>query len=80
MSAVYGGDSRFLYAAAIEALVDGETVPYRDIVLINAAASLIVAGKAKDLKDGVGQAARSIDDGKARAALDAMVTITNSGE
>ena len=66
-------------AAAIEDLVDGKPGPYRDIVLFNAAASLIVAGKAFDLKDGVAQAARSIDDGAARAALDKMVDITNSG-
>ena len=66
-------------AAAIEGLVDGKPGPYRDIVLFNAAASLIVAGKASDLRDGVAEAARSIDDGAARASLDKMVDITNSG-
>ena len=73
-----GGDGGH-NAAAIEGLVDGQPGPYRDIVLFNAAASLIVADKASDLKDGVAQAARSIDDGAARAALDKMVDITNSG-
>ena len=48
-------------------------------MLFNVAASLIVAGKASDLKDGVAQAARSIDDGAARAALDKMVDITTRG-
>lgn len=74
-----GGDGAH-NAAAIEALVDGEAGPYRDIVLINAAAGLMIAGKADGLKDGVDQAARSIDDGRARAALDGMVKITNSGK
>ncbi len=73
-----GGDGGH-NAAAIEGLVDGQPGPYRDIVLFNAAASLIVAGKASDLKDGVAQAARSIDNGNARAVLDKMVDITNLG-
>lgn len=55
----------------------GETGPLRDVVLLNSAAALIVAGKAKDLKEGVGLAATSIDGGKAAAALARMVAITN---
>ena len=74
----HGGDGAH-NAAAIEGLVDGQPGPYRDIVLFNAAASLIVAGKASNLKDGVAQAARSIDNGNARAVLDKMVDITNLG-
>ncbi len=72
-----GGDAE-VNAAAIRDLVAGETGPYRDIVLFNAAASLIVAGKAGDLKQGVALAAAAIDDGKAGAALDKLVEITNA--
>ncbi|MBT6094168.1 MAG: anthranilate phosphoribosyltransferase [Rhodospirillaceae bacterium] len=73
-----GGDGAY-NAAAINALVDGEAGPYRDIVLMNAAASLIIADKADDLKAGVALAAAAIDDGKARAALDKLIEISNSG-
>ena len=72
-----GGDAKY-NAAAIEALVDGQVGPYRDIVLFNAAASLIVAGKAEDLKGGVSRAAQSIDEGSALKVLKNMIEITNS--
>jgi len=72
-----GGDPE-ANAEAIREMLAGATGPYRDIVLYNAAASLIVAGKAADLKQGVAIAARSIDEGAARAALDKLVAITNS--
>jgi anthranilate phosphoribosyltransferase len=71
-----GGDAK-TNAAAITALLDGASGPYRDIVLLNAAAALIIAGKAGDLKNGAGLAAEAIDNGKARAALAALVAITN---
>ena len=64
-------------AARLQALLRGEEGPLRDVVLLNSAAALIVAGKAKDLKDGVALAAKSIDGGKAAAALARMVAITN---
>lgn len=73
-----GGDAAN-NALAIRALLDGEKGPYRDVVLFNAAAALIVAGKANDLKAGVAIAAKAIDDGHAKEALDKMVAITNSG-
>ncbi|MBF0323581.1 anthranilate phosphoribosyltransferase [Magnetospirillum moscoviense] len=71
-----GGDAT-VNAAALKALLDGAKGAYRDIVLLNAAATLIVAGRAADLKEGVVAAAQSIDSGKARAVLDRMVAITN---
>ena len=70
-----GGDPA-ANAAAINDMLAGEPGPYRDIVLLNSAAALIVAGKAKDLKAGVGLAAQAIDSGKAKATLDKLVTIT----
>jgi len=60
-------------AAALRALLTGTRNAYRDIVLMNAAASLIVAGKAANLKDGAAQAARSIDEGRAQTALDGLM-------
>ena len=72
-----GGDAE-VNGAAIRTLLAGEKGPYRDIVIFNAAASLIVAGKADDLKQGAALATASIDDGNAQAALDQLVKITNS--
>ena len=66
-------------ADAIRAMVDGSEGPFRDIVLLNAAGSLIVAGKTNSLKDGVEIAAAAITEGKVRAALDKLIEITNSG-
>ena len=71
-----GGDGEH-NAKALRAVMDGDAGPYRDVTIYNAAGALIVAGKATDLKDGASQAAAAIDDGRAKAALDAMVAITN---
>lgn len=65
-------------AAALRRLLDGETGAYRDIVLFNASAALVLAGKAEGLKDGVGLAAAAIDDGRAAATLDKLVHITHA--
>ena len=70
--ALKGGDPAF-NAQAITAMLNGATGPYRDIVLLNAAAALIVAGKAADLKAGVKLAAEAIASGKAKATLAALV-------
>jgi anthranilate phosphoribosyltransferase len=64
-------------AAALTALLDGAPGPYRDVVLFNAAAALMIAGKAADLADGVAMAARSIDDNHAAEKLAQLVEITN---
>ncbi len=63
-------------AKALAAVLDGAQGAYRDIVLLNAAAALIVAGKTQDLKEGAAMAAQSIDSGKARKALDALIAVT----
>ena len=70
-----GGDAE-TNAAALRAVLAGQAGPYRDIVLINAGAGLIVADKAGTLADGVALAARLIDDGRAQQALDRLVAIT----
>jgi len=51
-------------------VLSGAPGPRRDVVLLNAAAALVVAGRAKDLRDGVRQAAAAIDDGRAIRMLD----------
>ncbi|MDR3498417.1 MAG: anthranilate phosphoribosyltransferase [Parvibaculum sp.] len=64
-------------AQAIVRLLDGEKGPYRDIVLLNAAGALIVAGKAKTLAEGVAIAARAIDSGAAKTVLARLVAASN---
>lgn len=75
LSDLAGGDATH-NAAAMRRLFAGEAGPYRDIVLLNAAAALVVAGFAHTLKDGVDQAARSIDQGLAGRALQELIEIT----
>lgn len=64
-------------AAAIHALFDGAEGAYRDIVLLNAAAALIVADKADDLKSGVAMAKEAIDTGAAKQTLAKLVAVSN---
>jgi anthranilate phosphoribosyltransferase len=66
--AIRGGEPA-ANAEALVALLSGEPGAYRDIVLLNAAASLVVAGRAADLRAGAALAARSIDTGAASAVL-----------
>lgn len=74
--ALKGGDGVH-NAAALTRLLDGETGAYRDIVLLNAAAALVVADHAATLDEGIAQAALSIDSGAARATLAGLVAVTN---
>ncbi|MEN0652265.1 MULTISPECIES: anthranilate phosphoribosyltransferase [Hyphobacterium] len=63
-------------AVALRGVLSGSPGAYRDIVILNAAAALVVSGHAADLMDGAEQAARSIDSGAAQAALDTMAKIS----
>ena len=63
-------------AKALAALLDGAKGPYRDIVMLNAAAAFLVADKAETLRDGVDMAAQALDSGAARAALDGLIAAT----
>jgi anthranilate phosphoribosyltransferase len=76
ISALKGGDAQH-NARALRNLLQGEPGAYRDIVVLNAAAALIVAGKAAGLEDGVARAQNSIDSGRAAQALDRLVAVTN---
>ena len=70
--ALRGGDAAF-NAAALRRLLMGEAGAYRDAVLFNAAAALIVAGEVTDWKAGVEEAAEAIDKGLAKALLDCWI-------
>lgn len=74
---IKGGDPAH-NAAALRDLLDGVRSPYRDIVLFNAAAALIVADKAVDLQSGVALAADAIDSGRAKKTLEALVAVSNA--
>ena len=62
---------------ALEELLEGATGAYRDAVLFNAAAGLMIAGKAADLREGAGIAAQSIDSRAAKVTLTALARITS---
>jgi anthranilate phosphoribosyltransferase len=65
-------------AAHIRAVLGGLKGPLRDIVLLNAAAALLVAGKVSTLREGVALASESIDSGKALAVLEALVPLSHA--
>ncbi len=65
-------------AAALRALLDGAKGAYRDAVLLNAAAALVVAGKVGSLKEGVETARASIDSGEAKARLATLARVTQA--
>jgi anthranilate phosphoribosyltransferase len=77
LAALRGGDAEE-NAVALRALLDGATGAYRDIVLLNAAAALVVADRAADLAEGAAMAASVIDDGRAAKALVDLVEATNA--
>ena len=74
LAALKGGDAAH-NAEAIKKVLAGEKSAFRDIVLLNSAAALMVAGKAKGLKEGAALAAQSIDGGKAANALETLQRI-----
>lgn len=76
MDDLKGGDAE-VNATAIRDVLNGSRSAYRDIVLMNAGAALVVAGKAATLKAGVEDAAQAIDSGKARDTLEHLIRITN---
>ncbi len=65
-------------AAALHRLLDGENGPYRDIVLLNAAAALVIGMKAENLTEGVAIAAQALDSGAAKAMLAKLVACSNA--
>jgi anthranilate phosphoribosyltransferase len=70
-----GGESE-ANATFARRVLDGELGPHRDIVLLNAAQALVVAGVAADLSDGLELAGTAVDDGAAATALDRLVAVS----
>ena len=74
--ALRGGDAA-ANAKAVRNVLEGKESAFRDVALLNAAAALVVAGKAKDLKDGLHAAAHSVDSGEAEGRLDRLIAVSN---
>ena len=68
--ALKGGDAD-ANAVALQSVLNGKPSAFRDVALLNAAAALIVAGRARDLKEGVALGTKSLDSGAAAAAAEA---------
>ena len=75
--ALRGGDAE-ANAKALLGVLQGNKGPYRDIAILNAAAALVVSGRAEDLKDGAAMATRSIDTGEAEGRLDRLIAVSNA--
>jgi anthranilate phosphoribosyltransferase len=65
-------------AAAVRRVLDGARGPHRDITVLNAAAALVVAGLAEDLRAGVDRAVAVIDDGRAAAVLSRLIEVSTA--
>ncbi|MEE9375382.1 MAG: anthranilate phosphoribosyltransferase [Rhizobiaceae bacterium] len=79
MKDIKGGDAAH-NAAALKGVLDGDKNAYRDIVLMNAGAGLLVADLANDLKQGAEKAAASIDSGAANDALAKLIAVSNGSK
>ena len=71
-----GGDAAH-NAAALTALLEGQTGAYRDVVLLNAAAAFLVADRAETLSEGLAMAQSALDSGAARLALGRLISVSN---
>ncbi|MGV2106882.1 anthranilate phosphoribosyltransferase [Agrobacterium vitis] len=76
LAALKGGDGEY-NAKALRAVLEGEKNAYRDVALCNAAAALVIAGKAATLADGMTLGAQSLDSGAALKRLEALITVSN---
>jgi anthranilate phosphoribosyltransferase len=75
--ALQGGDAR-ANADIARRVLEGGRGPTRDVVLLNAAAALLVAGRVKDLRAGVAEAGRAVDEGRAGALLRRVVEVSRA--
>jgi anthranilate phosphoribosyltransferase len=76
--ALRGGDAS-ANAKAVQDVLEGKKGAFRDVALFNAAAALVVAGKAKDIKAGFDLATKSLDSGEAEGRLDRLIVVSNDG-
>jgi anthranilate phosphoribosyltransferase len=75
--ALKGGDAA-ANASALRNVLSGSPNAYRDVALLNAAAALVVAGRSRDLKEGLALGTRSLDEGAAAERLKRLVAVSNS--
>ncbi|BCH59357.1 anthranilate phosphoribosyltransferase [Agrobacterium vitis] len=78
LAALKGGDGEY-NAKALRAVLEGEKNAYREVALCNAAAALVIAGKAATLADGMALGAQSLDSGAALKRLETLITVSNGG-
>jgi anthranilate phosphoribosyltransferase len=76
--ALRGGDAA-ANAKAVQDVLEGKPSAFRDVALFNAAAALVVAGKAKDLNGGLALATHSVDSGEAEGRLDRLIVVSSDG-
>ncbi|HYZ16693.1 MAG TPA: anthranilate phosphoribosyltransferase [Candidatus Acidoferrum sp.] len=79
LAAIRGADAAF-NAKALLAILDGERSPRADLILLNAALALVVAGEAVDIDDGIVRGRTSIETGRARASLNALQNASKAGD
>ncbi|MGH9524232.1 MAG: anthranilate phosphoribosyltransferase [Terriglobales bacterium] len=77
LSEIAGTDDAAGNAELVRDVLNGPRSPRRDVVLLNAAAALVAAGRVDSISDGIAIAAQSIDSGAAREKLDLLVQFTN---
>jgi anthranilate phosphoribosyltransferase len=75
--ALRGGDAE-TNAVALKGVLEGKPSPYRDVAIFNAAAALIVAGRADNLKDAAALATKAVDSGEAEGRLDRLIAVSNA--
>jgi len=78
-ASLIGGD-RFVNAAIIRGLLDGDQGPRRDIVLLNAGAALFIAGRVSSVREGIRRAAAAVDSGDATRTLEALARATSGAD
>jgi anthranilate phosphoribosyltransferase len=76
--ALRGGDAQ-ANAKSVQDVLEGKKSAFRDVALFNAAAALVVAGTAKNLKAGFDLATQSLDSGEAEGRLDRLIVVSNDG-
>jgi anthranilate phosphoribosyltransferase len=72
-----GGEAA-MNAAALRTVLEGMPGPYRDVALMNAGAALVVAGKAKNIREGVALGAKALDSGAANVRLEKLIAVSNT--
>jgi anthranilate phosphoribosyltransferase len=74
--ALRGGDAQ-ANAEILKGVLEGRKTTFREVAILNAAAALVIAGKAKDLKRGVALASEAVDSGEAEGRLDRLIAVSN---